>query len=71
VVLRRNSIPDIKYESSPKEYFKLFFTEYVVTLLVGESNSFLHQYYIQQETSSLLQQGITGEEKKIFNTLIL
>jgi hypothetical protein len=36
--------------AGPIEYFRLFFAEFVVTLLLGESNLYFHQYYIQQGT---------------------
>jgi hypothetical protein len=69
--LDRNAAPEIKDDSSPIEYSKLFFTEFVVTLLVGESNMYCHQNDTQQATSSLPPQGIVGEEMKVFNALIL
>jgi hypothetical protein len=59
------------YDSSTTKYFKLFFTEFVVTLLVEESNSYCHQYYARQATSRLPPQGIAGEEMKVVNALIL
>jgi hypothetical protein len=71
VRLDNNAAPNIKDDSSLLEYFKLFFTEFVVTLLVEESNLYFHQYYIKKATSSLLLQGITGEEMKVLNALIL
>jgi hypothetical protein len=71
VGLDHKAAPDIKNDSSPIEYSKVIFTEFVVTLLVEESNLYCHQYYIIQATSSLPLQGITGEEMKIFNALIL
>jgi hypothetical protein len=46
-------------------------SEFVDTLLVGGIKLYRHQYYIQQVTSSLLLQGITGQEKKFSNSLIL
>jgi hypothetical protein len=69
--LDHNAAPDIKDDSSPIEYSKVIFIEFVVTLLVEESDLYCHQYYILQAASSLPPQGITGEEMKIFNALIL
>jgi hypothetical protein len=66
-----NAAPDIKDDSSPLEYSKFFLTEFVVILLVKESNLYCHQYYIQQATSSLPPQGITGEEMNDFSAMIL
>jgi hypothetical protein len=71
VVLNPNAAPDIKDDYSPIEYPKVIFTEFVVTLLVEESNLYCHQYYILQATCSLPLQGITGEEMKILSALIL
>jgi hypothetical protein len=71
VGLNPNAAPDIKDDCSTIEYSKVIFTDFVVTLLVEESNLCCHQYYILQATSSLPPQGITGEEMKIFNVLIL
>jgi hypothetical protein len=69
--LDHNTAPDIKDDSSPTEYPKVIFTELVVTLLMEDSYLYCHQYYILQATSSLPPQGITGEEMKVFNVLIL
>jgi hypothetical protein len=44
VWLDRNAAPDVKDDSSPIEYSKVIFTEFVVTLLVEESNVYCHQY---------------------------
>jgi hypothetical protein len=41
-----NAAPDIKDDSSPIEHSKLYLTEFMVTLLVEESNLYCHQYYI-------------------------
>lgn len=54
-------------DSSPTEYSKRLLTELLVTVLVKESDL----YYILQATSSLSSQGITSEEIKVFNVLIL
>jgi hypothetical protein len=43
----------------------------VVTLLVEETNTFCHQYYIKEATNNLSPQGITGEELKAFSVLNL
>jgi hypothetical protein len=69
--LNPNAAPDIKDDSSLIEHSKVIFKGFVVTLLVEESNLYCHQYYILQATSHLPPQGITGEEMKIFNVLIL
>jgi hypothetical protein len=66
-----NAASDIKDDSSPIEYYKLYLTEFLVTLLVGESYLHCHHCYILQATSSLPPQGITGEEMKVYNALIL
>jgi hypothetical protein len=66
-----NVAPNIKEDSSPLEYFTLFFTEFVVTLLVEKSNLYCNQYYMRQATSSLPPQGITDKEMKVFNSMIL
>jgi hypothetical protein len=66
-----NAAPNIKYDSSPIQYFKLFFTVFVVTLLVEELNLYCRQYYMLHAASSLPLQGITGEEMKFLNALIL
>jgi hypothetical protein len=69
--LNPNAAPDIKDDSSLIEHSKVIFKGFVVTLLVEESNLYCNQYYILQATSRLPPQGITGEEMKIFNVLIL
>jgi hypothetical protein len=69
VGLDHNAAPDIKDDSSPIEYSSLFLTEFLVTLLVQESNLYCHQYCFLQATSSQPVQGITGEEMKVFNVL--
>jgi hypothetical protein len=71
VELAHNAAPDIKDDSSPIECSKLFLTEFLVTLLVEESNLYCHQCYILQATRTLQPQGITGAEMKISNVLIL
>jgi hypothetical protein len=71
VGLEHNGVPDIKDNSSPLEYFRLFFTEYVITLLVEEFNLCCHQCYSQQAASGPLPQDITDEEMKVFIAPIL
>jgi hypothetical protein len=66
-----NGAPDINDDSSPIEYSNLFLTEFLVTLLVEESNLYCHQYYILKATNSLPPQGIIGEEIKDLNVMIL
>jgi hypothetical protein len=53
------------------EYPKLYLKKFLVTLLAEESNLYCHQDYILQATSSLPLQGITSEEMKVYNALIL
>lgn len=52
-MLDRNAAPDTKDDSSPTEYSKAIFTEFVVTLLVEELSMYCYQSYIVQATSSL------------------
>jgi hypothetical protein len=69
--LNPNAAHDIKDDDSLIDYSKVILTEFVVILLVEESNLYCHQYYILEATSSVPPQGITGEEMNIFNVLIL
>jgi hypothetical protein len=65
----RNAAPDIMDDSSSTEYFKLFLTEFLVTLLVEESNLYCHQYYILQAINSLPLQGIRDESFQCADSL--